>query len=87
MDTEKFIKRQKAREKKKKTIESYNSRHVWVVEFVYYVDGKKYWKPTNDNLGDIMCFEKRQEAKEAMDLSYDGHPRDLRVRKYVRVDK
>lgn len=85
MDSEKFIKRQKAREKKEKTIQSYNSRHVWVVEYVYYVDGKKYFKPTDSKIGEHPYFLTRSEALDAKEFNFHGHPKDLRVVKYERV--
>ena len=74
----------KAREKKEKTIESYNSSHVWVVEYVDYKKGEKYWKPTADKIGEFMFFETRKEALEAKDLCFHGHEKDMRVRKYIR---
>lgn len=59
---------------------------VWVVEFVYYVNGKKYFKPTEDKGGEYPYFLTRKEAYEQKDLAYHGHHKDLRVMQYMRED-
>ena len=61
-------------------------KKVWVVEFVYYVNGEQFFQPTKDKGGEYTCFATRKEALENKDFLFHGHTKDLRVRKYIRED-
>lgn len=57
--------------------------HVWIVE---YGSGKD-WKPDANKDGEPLYFDTRRLALHQKKWNHDGHPSNLRVRKYVREEK
>lgn len=58
-------------------------KHIWIVEYGV----SKTWNPDSDNVGDFTIFFSRKDAVEHMKKNHTGHPSNLRVRKYVRIEK
>ena len=84
MDTEKYIKRKKKREKEKRK----NDHHIWLVEERYQNGSKDpEWTPTGDSEGDYRIYGYKSAAVQWMKCDYsDAESKNLRVRKYQRVN-
>ena len=59
------------------------SNHVWIVE---YGSGKS-WKPDPNKVDESLHHPTRKIARDHKECNHFGHPRNLRVRKYVREEK
>jgi len=57
--------------------------HVWIVE---YGTGANWYPDVNRN-EELSHFKTRKLALHSKKWHHEGHPSNLRVRKYIRVEK
>ena len=60
------------------------NKHVWIVEY-NWMNG---WSQTPNDKGYFLTYITKREANSDLIAEmYSGHPSDLRVKKYMRVER